>query len=256
MSDYTLSETIIKPIDIASGKGLGGIHKFAKSVPGVLLIVCLLTLLCYIETTIAIWAPYFFVYAILTIAIPLWVGVKKLKSDRVYRKTNWVLIATVIALAVAIDSGCFIIGYDSLLKYLGKFQPYYSISGATNLMVETVAQKNQLSTLVVMGIFGAITLLWAPYAEELFYRGYVYENLKRHIPLIAAWIISVFFFSIRHTIHFFYLWPELSVAGSVWAFSMIIFGSIVTWLYERTGKLWPSMLVHLCVNFVGIMVAL
>ncbi|MEN9436847.1 MAG: hypothetical protein RIR09_1502, partial [Pseudomonadota bacterium] len=44
-------------------------------------------------------------------------------------------------------------------------------------------------------------------------------------------------------------------AGMVWACSMLIFGSLMTWLYERTGGLGPSMVVHLLVNMAGILAA-
>ena len=165
------------------------------SLPGVLLVVALVTLLCRLETTLAPWSPYFF-------------------------------------------------GYGA-----------YSISGATNRMVDTVAQRQNLSQLAAMGIFGVLTLLWAPVAEEMFYRGYVYGSLKRHLPLAAAWAISVAAFGLRHTIHFYYLWPHLSVAGVVWACSMLVFGSLMTWLYERSGGLAPCMLVHLLVNIAGILAA-
>ncbi len=112
-----------------------------------------------------------------------------------------------------------------------------------------------MSLMTAMGVFGMFVLLWAPIAEELFYRGYVYTSLKQHLPLAAAWGISVAAFGLRHVIHFYYLWPHLSVAGVVWACSMLIFGSLMTWLYERTGGLGPSMLVHLLVNLAGMLAA-
>lgn len=225
------------------------------SVPGVLLVAALLTLLCRIETTAAPWSPYFFGYGALALAIPLWLGRAPIKPLRLSGKPLWKVTAAVAVLAVAVDSGVFTLGYDRLLQYAGLYQPFYSISGASNLMVETVAQRQHVSAITAMGIFGVMVLLWAPVAEELFYRGYVYGSLKRHLPLAAAWGISVAVFGLRHAIHFFYLWPHLSVAGVVWVCSMLIFGSLMTWLYERTGGLGPSMVVHLLVNMAGILVA-
>lgn len=225
------------------------------SLPGVLLVVLLLTLLCRVETTGVPWSPYFVCYGLLALLIPLWLGVAPIRATRLAGKALWRVTALVAVFAIGIDSGVFTLGYDWLLGQLGLAQPFYSISGATNLLIQTVSVRQQLSLLTAMGIFGLFVLLWAPVAEELFYRGYVYTSLKQHLPLAAAWGISVAAFGLRHVIHFYYLWPELSVAGVVWACSMLIFGSLMTWLYERTGGLGPSMLVHLLVNLAGLLAA-
>ena len=65
--------------------------------------------------------------------------------------------------------------------------------------------------------FGLFVLLWAPVAEELFYRGYVYTSLKQHLPL---WLPPGTFPSpgasaCAHVIHSMPL-ARLSVAGVVW----------------------------------------
>ena len=225
------------------------------SVSGVLLVVALLTWLCRIETSAAPWSPYFFAYGALALALPLWLGCAPIKPTRLTGKPLWRVTAAVAALAILIDSGVFSIGYDWLLQQIGHYQPFYSISGATNLLIQTVAVRQHISVLTAMGIFGLFVLLWAPVVEELFYRGYVYTSLKQHLPLATAWGISVAAFGLRHVIHFYYLWPNLSLAGVVWACSMLIFGSLMTWLYQRSGGLGPSMLVHLLVNLAGLLAA-
>ena len=235
--------------------GLGRVRAALTSLPGVLLVVVVLTVLCRIETTTAPWAPYFLAYGTLALLIPLVVGMAPIRATKRAGKALWKLTAAVATVAILIDSGVFTLAYDAVLQHVGLYQPFYSISAATNLMVETVATRQHVSPIAAMGIFGVITLLWAPVVEELFYRGYVYGSLKRHLPLAAAWGISVLAFGLRHVIHFFYLWPQVSVAGMVWACSMLIFGSLMTWLYERTGGLGPSMVVHLLVNMAGILAA-
>lgn len=234
---------------------LGNLKAFLTSVPSVLLTVALLTLLCRIETTAVPWSPYFVIYGLLALLIPLWLGVAPIRPTRLAGKALWRLTAVVAVLAISVDSGIFTISYDWLLGQLGLAQPFYSINGATNLLIQTVSVRQHMSLLTATGIFGLFVLLWAPVAEELFYRGYVFGSLKQHLPLAAAWGISVAVFGLRHVIHFYYLWPNLSVAGVVWASSMLIFGSLMTWLYERTGGLGPSMLVHLLVNLAGLLAA-
>ena len=225
------------------------------SLPGVLLVVVLLTVLCRVETTAVPWSPYFIFYGLLALLIPLWLGSVPIRATRLSGKPLWRLTAIVAVLAISIDSGIFTIAYDSLLAHLGLAQPFYSISGATNLLIQTVSVRQQISLLAAMGIFGLFVLLWAPVAEELFYRGYVYTSLKQHLPLAAAWGISVAAFGLRHIVHYFYIWPELSVASVVWVCSMLVFGSLMTWLYERSGGLGPAMLVHLLVNLASLLAA-
>ncbi len=231
------------------------IRSALTSVPAVLLLVAALTLLCRIETTSAPWSPYFFSYGALALVLPLLLGCSPIKPTRLQGKALWRVTGAVAIVAILIDSGIFTISYDWLLQQTGYYQPFYSISGATNLLIQTVSERQQMSLMTAMGVFGMFVLLWAPIAEELFYRGYVYTSLKQHLPLAAAWGISVAAFGLRHVIHFYYLWPHLSVAGVVWACSMLIFGSLMTWLYERSGGLGPSMLVHLLVNLAGLLAA-
>jgi membrane protease YdiL (CAAX protease family) len=242
-------------VNAAEPQALHRVRAALTSLPGVLLVVVALTVLCRVETTNAPWSPYFFAFGALALLVPLVVGVAPIRATKIAGKALWKLTAATAAVAILIDSGVFVLAYDAVLQHLGLYQPFYSISSATNLMVETVAQRQHLSATAAMGIFGVMVLLWAPVAEELFYRGYVYGSLKRHLPLATAWGISVAVFGLRHVIHFFYLWPKPSVAGMVWAFSMLIFGSLMTWLYERTGGLGPSMVVHLLVNMAGVLAA-
>jgi membrane protease YdiL (CAAX protease family) len=173
------------------------------SLPGVLLVVVLLTVLCRVETTAVPWSPYFIFYGLLALLIPLWLGSVPIRATRLSGKPLWRLTAMVAVLAISIDSGIFTIAYDSLLAHLGLAQPFYSISGATNLLIQTVSVRQQISLLAAMGIFGLFVLLWAPVAEELFYRGYVYTSLKQHLPLAAAWGISVAaFWPASRTVHY------------------------------------------------------
>lgn len=225
------------------------------SLPGVLLVVVALTVLCRVETTQAPWAPYFLSYGAMALLIPLLVGVGPIWATKISGKALWKLTALTAVVAIGFDSGVFTLGYDALLAHWGLLQPFYSITSATDAMVELVTQRQQLSKIEALGIFAILALVWAPVVEELFYRGYVYNHLKRHLPKAAAWGIAVLAFGLRHTLHFFYLFPQLSVAGTVWCCSMLIFGSLMTWLYERTGGLGPPMLVHLLVNVAGLLAA-
>ncbi len=40
----------------------------------------------------------------------------------------------------------------------------------------------------------------------------------------------------------------------IWASSVFVCGLIVTWLVQRTGRLWPAMVVHFIDNVAGVLV--
>jgi membrane protease YdiL (CAAX protease family) len=89
-------------------------------------------------------------------------------------------------------------------------------------------------------IFGAIV---APLTEETFFRGFLFVGLRQSYPLWTAAGISGLLFGL---IHFMPLaLPPLTLYGIVFA-----------WLRERTGSLWPGVLMHMLVNAGGFTVQL
>jgi len=89
-------------------------------------------------------------------------------------------------------------------------------------------------------IFGAIV---APLTEETFFRGFLFVGLRQSCSLWAAAGISGLFFGL---IHFMPLaLPPLALYGIVFA-----------WLRERTGSLWPGIMMHMLVNAGGFTIQL
>jgi uncharacterized protein len=80
-----------------------------------------------------------------------------------------------------------------------------------------------LSGIFVIGV--------APFVEELFFRGFVYQSLKRQMGVWGAALSSGLIFG---AIHFK---PEFLVP-------LAILGVLLALLLERTGSLWPCILVH------------
>lgn len=74
-----------------------------------------------------------------------------------------------------------------------------------------------------------------PFAEELFFRGYVYRGLRHHWGVPAAAVLSAFIFSAFH----FYLVQALPIFAA---------GLLFALLYERTGSLLAPMVAHGVIN--------
>ncbi len=83
------------------------------------------------------------------------------------------------------------------------------------------------------------TAILAPVAEEIFFRGFIYSGLRGRIGVIGAMLASTFFFT---TLHF-----------SLDAFVPIfVLGLFLAWLYEKTGSLYPGIILHASNNAIAV----
>jgi membrane protease YdiL (CAAX protease family) len=89
----------------------------------------------------------------------------------------------------------------------------------------------------VIGIVavGVSAALFAPFAEELFYRGFVYGGLRKRLGVVPAVVVASFLFGFGHLLSGY----NLGAAGGV-----AIDGVFLCALYEVTGSLWPSIALH------------
>jgi membrane protease YdiL (CAAX protease family) len=82
-------------------------------------------------------------------------------------------------------------------------------------------------------LFGFVSLILAPAAEEIVYRGLLYVPLHRKLGKYGAILFSSLLWSYGH--HF------SSPSATIGTF---IVGLILGWLYERSGSLIPPMVFH------------
>jgi membrane protease YdiL (CAAX protease family) len=74
-----------------------------------------------------------------------------------------------------------------------------------------------------------------PIAEELAYRGYALNELRRGVGLVISFILTSFIFGILH--------------GTVlWALMAGVLGMIFAWISLRTRSVYPAILAHIGVN--------
>lgn len=97
----------------------------------------------------------------------------------------------------------------------------------------------------VLPLTALATLVVAPLAEELFFRGFVFPGLIRPLGLVPAMAISGFVFAVFHV-------TGSDSAGLVLPFGLI--GMLFAWVYYRTGSLWPSIGTHFLFNLVSFII--
>jgi uncharacterized protein len=86
---------------------------------------------------------------------------------------------------------------------------------------------------------GILIVAVAPLSEEVFFRGLLFRGIRGALPFAAAAAISAGIWGLFH-----YTgsdsWPVV--------LQLAVFGVILAWLYERTGSLWPPIVLHLFNN--------
>lgn len=108
-----------------------------------------------------------------------------------------------------------------------------------NSKTEAMQQNVTFFTVLIAFISAAVI---SPIYEEIFYRGFLYRWLRTRMGLKGALLLSSLIFTIIHI-------PTYNVMP-VNFFSGILFALA----YERTGSIWPPVLIHGLTN--GFMVLL
>ena len=95
------------------------------------------------------------------------------------------------------------------------------------------------SDYTLTGILSAVVI--APIAEEVFLRGLAYTRLRRAMPPILAAVLSSLAFGVLH-------------GDIIWFMSAFGGGLAMAWIFQRTGSLWASILVHMTNNALAMLV--
>lgn len=98
-------------------------------------------------------------------------------------------------------------------------------------------EENHIPSLIYMGIF---TSLFGPFLEEIFFRGFAYGVFKKRWGTLWGIFISAIFFAYIH-------------ANLASFFPIFCLGILLTYLYEITGSLIPSITVHILHNSMSLL---
>jgi membrane protease YdiL (CAAX protease family) len=114
-------------------------------------------------------------------------------------------------------------------------------------------QLQQFDFVLSEGPFAFVVLLIAasviaPFAEELFFRGFLFGIYRRRQPVWLAYLVSGVLFTVLH------LEPQRMTVPQMAGLSVGIFmlAMLLTWLYQHTGSLYPGMIAHAVNNATGL----
>lgn len=97
--------------------------------------------------------------------------------------------------------------------------------------------------LFAVSVLGAVLL--TPVAEEVLFRGILYQSLRKSVGVIVSTATSALVFAVLH------LRPTPAAAPA-----FLLLGIVLAVAFERTRSLYPSMLMHATYNAVIVVLAL
>jgi membrane protease YdiL (CAAX protease family) len=147
------------------------------------------------------------------------------------------------------------IPFSVLLSFIGELSERLAISVASYIFssdaIEYLVEKEHESfksllpsdpqePIMILVVFATIIL--APIAEEIFFRGVLYTALKRRFGIILGIIFSAVVFAVVH-------------GSAIQIFPLFLIGLALALIYEKSGLLLPSIATHSLFNTISIVAA-
>jgi len=180
-----------------------------------------------VNTTVA--AILYVVTLVIAIGLPWFVKKKRttLADVGLIRLPSWsdILLTPPALIFYLIMSSLFILAATNLLPWIDVNQVQNTGFGGITARYEYILA---FLTLVVI----------APIAEEILFRGYLLNKLKKLVPVWAAILTTSILFGFIH--------GAWNVAIDTFALSLVL-----CYLRESTGSLWASILLHMAKNGIA-----
>ena len=107
--------------------------------------------------------------------------------------------------------------------------------------VETPQQLPEIQHGTELFLAGIAVVIVAPIAEELFFRGFLYQAFRRWRGPTQAMFISAFVFSLAH------ISPVIMP-------SIFALGVILAYLFEKRGSVVATIAAHMAYNLIGFII--
>lgn len=93
------------------------------------------------------------------------------------------------------------------------------------------------------------TVILVPVAEECFFRGLIFRNLYGKSRW-AAYLVSMIAFAAIHILGYIGLYSPLELIMAVLQY--LPAGLCLAWAYQKSGTIFAPIVIHACINFLGI----
>lgn len=163
---------------------------------------------------------------------------------------GFLMVPMVVAAQRGADS------FGEILRRLGarRFRPsalkwmaaavgaYLLFAFAYSLLIVQPHQKDIAEAFGAVPIQVLLVVVLAPISEEVCFRGMLFGGLRERLPRIAAAAIGGVVFGGLH-----------ALTGVTAVPPLMVFGFLLSLLYERTGSIVPGILLHMLNNCVALL---
>ncbi|NUQ62040.1 MAG: CPBP family intramembrane metalloprotease [Pirellulales bacterium] len=96
-----------------------------------------------------------------------------------------------------------------------------------------------------MGVFYCVI---HAFLEEYYWRWFVFDELRRLLPVAAAIAVSALGFTLHHILVLGFYFGWFSIATWFFSLAVAVGGAFWAWLYHRSGSLYGPWLSHLLID--------
>ena len=163
----------------------------------------------------------------LLLLIPVWwLGIKKYNIS-----WSWLGLRKFSLNSLALGCGLMVISWGLNVVY-GLFLSLFSLSIQQDFSVLFTDMSSAWGIL-----FGGAIV--APVVEEIIFRGFIFAGLRTRYGWVKAALISSALFSVIH------FQPTAFLP-------IMVLGMIFAYLYQRSGSIWPAIIMHLSSNAIAL----
>ena len=144
------------------------------------------------------------------------------------------LAAPVGASQIALSAACLALSIGFLVVFVSLAERF-----GPDILVPNPIDADRLGSGVFLAANVAIVVLVGPFAEEVFFRGFLLTALMPSLGAIRAAAVASALFAVGH----------VDVGVMV---PFFFTGLLLSWLYVRTRSIWPPMLAHAGQNTLAI----
>lgn len=170
------------------------------------------------------------VFTLLILLIIFAIRKQKLFKNCGFNKINMKVIGLSIAAGLGLN-----ITLNYILSYLSKLSSLKGLFDSYEKLASGIMYGNALMTLICVGII-------VPIFEEIFFRGVIYNELRKSMPLWIAIILQAVIFGVFHG----------NVIQGTYAFALaLVFGLV----YTKFKSIWTAIIIHMVINSSSVLLS-
>ena len=144
-----------------------------------------------------------------------------------FRRVRPISTTIIVVFGVAIAQSA-VVGYTLLVKQLG-----------IDFLIPSDLPREWAADPISFAIIAISAVIVAPLVEEIFFRGFMYQALRRTMAILPAALLTSVVFGIAH------IDPAIIIP-------IAVVGMILLGIYRWTGNLWSSIITHAGYNAVAV----